>query len=173
MRFLGAAVLVVACLPGCGRHDSDGPPAVRLGDSVCAQCNMILSDDRFVSATVIDGPRGPEPQLFDDFNCQVAYEVEHAERVVLARWTHDYVSSEWITSEAAHFVIAPAMRTPMASHTAAFRSQQNAENANAELDGEVLTFEVAWRRLGDTGIDATRGAAQEEVRPTSEERDGP
>ena len=141
----------IALLGACDRDVSDGPPNIRLDDSVCVQCNMIISDARFATATIIEGPRGPEPLLFDDFNCQVNHEVEHPEEHVLRRWSHDYKHARWIETGAAHFVMAKELRTPMASHTAAFATRDEAEAAAGAMGGETMDFKTAWKRLGFAG----------------------
>lgn len=147
---VGTLVLLAACLvlEGCGRQSADGPPEVRLGDSVCDACNMIISDERWATATMVDGPRGAEARLFDDFNCQVRYEGANADLVVLARWSRSHATLAWIRTEGASFLMSPNLRTPMASKTAAFASPTEAQLAQADLTGEVMSFAEAWRRLG-------------------------
>lgn len=168
--FVFAALL--ASIAGCDRQVSDGPPVIRLGDSVCDQCDMIISDDRWATATIIEGPRGPEPRLFDDFNCQVNHQVEHPELAILARWSHDHATSEWLPTEQAWFLISPGLRTPMGSKAAAFSSPTVAETAKAELDGEVMAFEIAWERLGFVGAGSPADVAEAGAAP-EEHNDGP
>ncbi len=136
--------LAAAGLSGCGRGVESGPPTVRLGETPCAQCGMIISDERFATASVFEGPRGPEARLFDDFNCQRNYEAEQSGETVVARWSHDHSSSAWITTEQAYFVRSPALRTPMASGMAAFGTAQGAESLRREIGGEVMRFDAAW-----------------------------
>lgn len=149
-----AAWLMLAglvAMAGCSGEAPDGPPALRLGDAVCDACNMIVSDERFATATVVEGPRGPEPRLFDDFNCQVGYELDNPELEIVARWSHDHGTLEWLRTESATFLMSPNLRTPMASRAAAFASRGDAERARAELTGDVMDFEIAWKRLGLSG----------------------
>ena len=136
-------------LIGCSEQAADGPPIIRLGDSVCDQCNMIISDQRWATATVVAGPRGPEARLFDDFNCQVNYEIEHADATVLTRWSCSHATRAWIRTETAYFLISPDLRTPMGSRMAAFASQAEAEAAQSALTGDVMTFEDAWKHLAN------------------------
>lgn len=138
----------IVTILGCDNQTADSPPTVRLDDSVCDQCNMIISDERWATATVIDGDRGPEPRLFDDFNCQVNYEIEHPEIKIVARWSHSHATSAWIRTEDAQFLISPALRAPMGSHVAAFGSDGEAESAKSELGGDVVSFETAWTHMG-------------------------
>jgi nitrous oxide reductase accessory protein NosL len=141
------AVLLVAC----GEPSADGPPSVRLGESLCDHCNMSISDGRWATATVVEGPRGPEARLFDDFNCQVNYENKHPDIKVLARWSHSHPGNEWMNTQNGRFLLSPNLRTPMGSKVAMFESASAAEAAQRELTGDVLTFEAAWQRLGFTG----------------------
>jgi nitrous oxide reductase accessory protein NosL len=151
VRLASIAALGALSLAGCDRQAPDAPPAVRIGDSLCDQCNMIISDERWATATIVDGARGPEARLFDDFNCQVNHQIEHPDLGVVARWSHSHASSEWIRTEQARFLISPALRTPMGSQVAAFASADEARAAGAEFDGEIVTFDEAWARLGASG----------------------
>lgn len=150
MKARDRALLVtsIAALAACDPQGADGPPEVRLGDSVCDQCNMIISDERWATATIVDGLRGPEPRLFDDFNCQVNYESEHPDAAIFARWAHDFDTRAWVRAEEARFLMSPALRSPMGSKIAVFATQRAAEDAEDQLSGDLMTFDVAWRRLG-------------------------
>lgn len=142
------ALLVLVSIVGAGCHESytDSPPVVRLGDSICDQCGMILSDERFATSTIVKGLRGPEAKLFDDFNCQANYEVAQKSNVV-TRWSHDYVHSAWIETKKSTFLVSEKLLTPMSSKAAAFATIDEAKAAQETLGGEVLTFEAAWKRL--------------------------
>lgn len=146
------SIVTLSCtLPGCDAPSAEGPPDIRLGDSVCDECNMIISDLRWATATVVEGPRGPKPLLFDDFNCQVNHEVEHPDLVVLARWSYSHATRDAVRTDQATFLMSPNLRTPMGSNVAAFASSDEANAAKAELTGDVMTFDVAWKRLGFAG----------------------
>lgn len=142
---MGAAL--VAVVFGCGSQPVDAPPEVRYGESVCAECNMILSDERFATATVIEGARGPEPRLFDDFNCQANHERTLTEPV-LARWVHDYETNAWLAAESAFYLKSPGLNTPMASGIAAFTMKDGAERVREEVGGEVSAFAELWPERG-------------------------
>jgi len=163
---LAALTALLAPLAGCDKQALDGPPTVRLGDSVCEQCNMIISDERWATATIVEGPRGPRALLFDDFNCQVNHEVEHTDLDVLARWSHSHATGEWVRTDAAHFLMSPDLRTPMASGVAAFATREEAEAARAELTGDLMTFDVAWKRLGFAGACCHAGENESETHST-------
>lgn len=135
-----------AALGGCGGQDSSGPPEIQYGVSVCADCNMIISDERFASAAIVRGERGAEALLFDDIGDQIRYERERPELEIIARWTHDYATRAWIRAEDATFVHSPDLPTPMASGLAAFEERDAANRLLEEVGGETLTFEELWAR---------------------------
>jgi len=162
-RFATIASLSLAllALSACGDQAADGPPALLLGEDVCVQCNMIISDVRWATATIIEGPRGPEARLFDDFNCQVNWEVDHEDASVVARWSHDHSTSQWMPTHEAAFLMSPTLRTPMGSRTAAFGSAESASQAGSATPGDVVKFEIAWKRLGFTGAPCHHEDTQE------------
>ena len=133
---------------GCGEQSAVLPPSVVLGDSVCDECNMIISDERWATATIVQGARGPEPRLFDDFNCQVNYESRlPGEQSVIARWAHCHESRQWIDAENAHYVISARLRTPMGSNTAAFLARVDADTLCSANGGQTVGFHAARQRL--------------------------
>lgn len=136
-----AAMIALATLAGCGSEPGDGPPEVRYGESVCVDCGMIVSDERFATATIVKGDRGPEPRVFDDFNCQINFEKNGPPPVVLARWVHDHESRAWLPAASAFYVRSSSLHTPMASGMAAFAGRDDATRMADELGGEVLTFD--------------------------------
>lgn len=143
-----ALAAAAAMLPGCDSGSAEGPPSIQIGEAVCDQCNMIISDERWATATVVQGPRGPEPRLFDDYNCQVNYEAEHTDDEILERWSHDGASGAWFKSEEGSYLISPSLRTPMGSNAMGFETRQAALDAQAVHGGDVVAFESAWERLG-------------------------
>lgn len=138
-------MLAALALTGCGRADETGPPTAHYGDSLCAECGMILSDERFAAATIVADDRGePIPLLFDDSNCQAEHEKDKPGLAIIARWVHDHGTREWIDARRAFFVYSPGLRTPMASHVAAFGTLDAARNAAEVLGGRVVSFEELW-----------------------------
>lgn len=148
-RSAAMATGVLVLLAGCSPADQSGPPVVHLGDSVCTECGMIISDERFATATIIADERGDGvPLLFDDFNCQARHEARLVPGSVLRRWAHDHTTNAWLSPESAHYVHAAGIRSPMASNLAAFTDRADAESLAESLDAEVMTFE-ATRELFD------------------------
>jgi copper chaperone NosL len=162
--------IVLASIAGCERSVAEGPPSIRLGDSVCAQCNMIISDERWATATMVEGPRGSEARLFDDFNCQVNFEVENPDATILARWSHSHTTGAWVPTEDAFFLVSQNLRTPMGSSVAAFASVDEVNRAKAEFSGDVTAFDVAWKRLGFAGA-CCHAEENSEDQPTQAQND--
>jgi nitrous oxide reductase accessory protein NosL len=158
---IASLTITLLTLSACDDQAADAPPALRPGEDVCAQCNMIISDVRWATATIVEGPRGPEARLFDDFNCQVNYEVEHDGLGIEARWSHDHATSQWLPTHQATFLVSPALRTPMGSGAAAFASTDAASAAASETPGDVVDFKTTWQRLGHTGALCHHDHAQE------------
>ena len=140
------ALGTLALLAACDKDNPDTPPNITYGVSVCADCDMIISDERYASATIAADERGhPTPLLFDDIGDQIKYEAANAELHVLSRWVHDHATRQWIRAESASYVRSSALHTPMASGIAAFASRPAAEAARAELPvGEILMFVELW-----------------------------
>lgn len=138
------ALLAVAalCLASCADPDPDAPPTIVYGESVCADCDMIINDARFASALIAEDDRGRAVTLlFDDIGDQLRLERERPGLKVLARWTHDHGASEWIRAESAYFMRSERFHTPMASGIAAFAQRADAESLAEREQGVVLTFE--------------------------------
>lgn len=142
-----ALALGILALASCDRPTGDAPPTIALGQDVCDQCNMIISDERFASATVVQGRRGPEALLFDDFNCQAQHESLHKDQQILARWSHDHETLAWFHAETGWFLASDQVRSPMGSLMAAFATKEAALRASEELEGQIMSFERAWRQL--------------------------
>lgn len=136
-------LIVPLKLAGCYRADPDAPPSIGYGDSLCAECGMIINDDRFGVATIIAGVRGPEALLFDDFNCQFNHEREHPELAITKRWARDHATRAWLDQDDAAFVHASSLRTPMGSSLAAFAEESTARVFAEAQEGVVLDLSGA------------------------------
>lgn len=146
-RTLVLALAITLPLASCDETPDDGPPTVRLAHDLCAECNMIISDERWATATIVEGPRGPEPRLFDDFNCQARYEHNHPDLTILKRWSHDHTSLEWIPTESAVFLGSDSIVSPMGSGMAAHKSESVPGSPLNSDSAKTLTFAEAWEAL--------------------------
>ncbi|MCA9280860.1 MAG: nitrous oxide reductase accessory protein NosL [Phycisphaeraceae bacterium] len=145
-----ARILVLSPMmlaPSCARPDPLGAPKIALDQTSCAECGMIVSDERYACASIVRiDDRSTEPRVFDDVNCLVLHEVTGSNPPeVLARWVHDKDSRQWLAAESAHFVWAKELNTPMMSHIAAFASGDSADAFARESEGQRMTYaEVRW-----------------------------
>ncbi len=140
---------------GCNRPDPNLPPTIRLGASVCVDCDMIISDARFASATMVKDDRGgTKPLLYDDIGDQIRYETFHPALTIRARWVHDHDTKNWLRAEDAWYVRSDDLHTPMASGIAAFATRESAAALTEKVGGDVLDFKTLWERV-----------AQEEMEP--------
>jgi len=121
---------------------------IQYDESVCIDCGMIISDERYASATIVEGERGSEALLFDDVGDQVRYEYMHPNLVIVARWVHDQNTREWIDAEEAFFIRSKSLHTPMASGIASFKSKPDADAALQALGtGDSFTRAELWHAL--------------------------
>lgn len=137
VSMLSAAIVL---LGGCGETDPDAPPQIMLGDSTCIECGMIVSDERFGTATIVEGDRGSRALIFDDFNCQKNFELKHTELEIITRWSRDYETLEWFHTDEGWFVASIQIRTPMASNIAGFDSIERARAFAEPLGAEVIRY---------------------------------
>jgi len=129
---------------GCGsRVAPNEPPEIVYGEDVCDQCNMIISDDRFAAAAVVEEAPGDYAyRLFDDIGDMLAYREEHPDLDFVTLWVHDYNTREWLDAATAAYVVAVEIRSPMAYGFAAFATPEAAVAfAQRFPDGQVLTWE--------------------------------
>jgi copper chaperone NosL len=114
-------------LSACGSAAS-GPPPVTLDETACAHCGMLVSDPAFASAYRTEAG---DARVFDDLGCLLRELPSEGARV----WVKDYETSEWLDAEAAFFVRAESIETPMGGGIVAFSTREAAERR-----GDVLLF---------------------------------
>lgn len=131
-------LLMLTLAAGCARQvDLSRPPDLRLGEDVCAQCKMIISEARF-AAGYYDA--SSQPRLFDDIGCLIRY--TRAQRTVPHTvWVHDYEDDHsWIPAPDAHFVASSNLQTAMGSGIVALRSRARAQELAASVSGALHTY---------------------------------
>ena len=132
--FAGLAFLAV--FSGCSGARDSTPPKVRFGQEACAECHMIIDDDRFCGALL--GEEGMYSK-FDDIGCMKRFEDDHR-RVSWPGWVRDFVSRGWLKKEEAYYVRAKNLPTPMGSGIAAFKERRAAEDFAAKESEAVLSW---------------------------------
>ncbi|MCO6451473.1 MAG: nitrous oxide reductase accessory protein NosL [Caldilineales bacterium] len=139
-----SAATLTACAQG---QTTAQPPEIRYGESVCAQCNMIISDERFASGYAYEiSPGRYESLAFDDIGDMLASAAAHPERNVTNWYVHDYTSKEWLDATQAHYVFSENLSTPMGHGVAALADRSAAQTLAAELSGEALSWQELMAR---------------------------
>lgn len=145
-------ILLIFLLAACGgaQIDPNVPPEIVYGEDVCARCGMIISDDRFAAALVVEKSANDYEQLlFDDAGEMFAFVTEHNNQSKIVSWfVHDYSSRDWLDATAAWFVVADSLHTPMGFGIAAFAQELEAQRLAQEWGGEVLSFAQAAEQMG-------------------------
>lgn len=143
---------LILLLSACGGAsvDPNTPPEIVYGEDVCDQCGMIISDERFAAALVVEKAANDfEYLLFDDAGEMFAFVAADKGQTKIASWyVHDYNSREWLDAQVAWFVLAESLQTPMGFGVAACAHEPEAQSLAQEWGGEVLTFAQAAERLG-------------------------
>ena len=133
---LGALALLVS---GCDRQQPLAPPEVQYGQSECADCGMIVSDQRYAAGLILETAQGDfVPRVFDDIGCMIKYEQHQKDGKVLAHYVKDYQTSQWLTVEKAVLVHRQQIQSPMAYGLAAAGNREDAQKL-AGGDAQAIT----------------------------------
>ena len=125
MKRFTLLILTIA-LAACDSAPTDGPPAIAYGRDECAECGMIVTEERHAAAmrVLVDGR--PMDLFFDDIGDLLEHERNHEKLHVLKRYVHDFDTSQWLDADAAHFVKSDQIRTPMGFGLLAFADESRA-----------------------------------------------
>lgn len=128
---------------GCRRTEIDGPPQLRVGRDECAECGMLISEDRCACAFLIEHHGAREYAMFDDIGCMLDYEHDGRDGVrILRGYVRDHDSRLWTPSDEAVFLFADRDRllTPMGSGIVAFGSADAAGPTREAVGGELMDW---------------------------------
>jgi copper chaperone NosL len=138
-RWLFAIILLLAA---CGGPATPEPAKIRFGETMCAECGMIISQPKYAASFAYAESEGRFKSLpFDDIGDMLEHMRNHSDLIPVGVWVHDYESEEWINAETAHFVRSNAIRSPMGHGIVAFADKSAAERLAAEVDGQVLDWD--------------------------------
>ncbi len=135
-------VMLSACVPKSAADPV--PPEIVYGQDMCDGCGMLIDEPRFAAAFILEND---ETRKFDDTAEMFSYARDHPEETIRAWFVHDYITEEWINGEAAFYVIANDLTTPMGSGLVAFASRDSAETFASENGEDVMTFDQAREAL--------------------------
>jgi copper chaperone NosL len=122
------------------------PPAIVYGEDVCDHCGMIISDERFAAAIVLQtGAQRYAYRIFDDIGDMLAFvqsanQEEGDTSEIVSYFVHDYVDHKWLNAQEAHFVQTATLPTPMGSGVVAFADHADAERHAQEWHTIVHDF---------------------------------
>jgi copper chaperone NosL len=137
------AVLITAC--------AAAPDDVHWGMEECAQCQMVISDERF-AGQVVD--RRGKTYKFDAIECMAAFVDSGALAAadIHSLWIADGRDS-WVAVEEAAFLHSENTRSPMGGGYTAHADGDAARRLQAEVGGELLTWQQVRDRVALTGHD--------------------
>lgn len=154
IHFRAAALCLLATLGACGRSAPDGPPQLRVGRDECAECGMIIMDDRACAALLVEIGGRREHRVFDDLGCLIDFrERRPATSTEVLAFAVDHGDGTWLKLSDARFLLADPHRllTPMGSGYIAFADPRDAEGASSKFGGATATLDGligsrrAWR----------------------------
>lgn len=137
--FLIALVILTAC---GGEPATPEPAKIRFGETICAECGMIISQPKYASSFAYEESEGRFKSLpFDDIGDMLAYMRKHSDLIPVGVWVHDYASEEWIDAESAFYVHSSAIKSPMGHGIVAFADKAAAEKFAVETAGQMLDWD--------------------------------
>lgn len=173
VALLLSLALAAGALAGCGTADATSPPDINYGRDLCVECGMSIDDPRFAAGyRLADGTE----KIFDDLGGLILHHRKAGDDLSTASvWVHDFETEEWAEATTAHYVPTLSVASPMGHSILAFSDRDRAEQAAADLDGEVISWTVVLElpetegRLGHhhtgemTGNDAEMGHDHEDT----------
>ena len=137
---LAPLAAMIAAPGACRRAELSGPPELRIGRDPCAECGMLLGEDRCAAALLVQADGDREHLVFDDIACMLDHRRTNPALPVLSACVRDYSARDWISADSAWYLQgrdgSPA--TPMASGIVAFASRAAADQQLALTPGRVL-----------------------------------
>ena len=131
-------------LPSCAEQREPQPPEIYFGQHECDVCRMIISEDRYAAAIVIQiGPGRYEHRRFDDIGCLFQFESDEPDHAIAARYVSNARSGQWLDAERAVYLHSMTLKTPMAFHLAAFSTREDAAAMQSEHAGVLIDFNAA------------------------------
>lgn len=130
--FLLSLTLLVAC--------SQEPAEIHYGSDECAQCKMMITDNRFATQIVTSKGRAIK---FDAIECLTAYRRQHNDELEGAKlWVSNFGSpGEWLPAQEALYVQSEVINSPMGASLLALPSMQKAKSHIGKNPGTLLNWE--------------------------------
>ena len=133
----GSILLLCLSLLSC----SVNPEPLVLGKDACYTCKMTLMDKKFGAEIVT---KKGKVYKFDDLNCMIKFTssgYEPAENIAFQLAVDFSNPEKLIDTQQAFYSQSDQVKSPMASHVAAFEKKEDLERYNKEWTGVILTWE--------------------------------
>ncbi|MBI5863262.1 MAG: nitrous oxide reductase accessory protein NosL [Planctomycetes bacterium] len=157
------ALIALCAFAGCNRGRDASPPKIAYGEAECHLCKMIISEERFAAAAVVDDNGHIRKLAFDDIGCLLDFVAASPDAPPIACYVHDHEALGWLDTAKAVFIHSESLQTPMASHLAACRAQSDAEVLLRRFPGATKKFSELLKQTGEKpAVDA---AASERKTP--------
>ena len=135
---LSAGLLLVTA---CGGPQVIEPPVLHLGEDICDDCGMIISDPRYAGSYLYEtGEKRYKSLIFDDIGDMMGHIKDHPEHTIAGMWVHDFETEEWIDAESAFYVVSTEIPTPMGHGILAVSSEAQAQKIAADVNGVILDW---------------------------------
>lgn len=142
MRLLLLVALVSLALSACRQGErTPTPPAIRYGEDLCAECNMIISEARYAAGYAYEISPGRYASLaFDDIGDLLTHRSKHPEHKVVAWYVHDYATESWLDATTAYYVVSEQSHSPMGHGITAHATRAAAEQFGQERAGMLVDW---------------------------------
>jgi copper chaperone NosL len=141
----------VACVAwvACTSAGQQAAAVLDTRNDTCAQCRMVVSDQRFAAQIVAPGE---EPRFFDDLGCLRTFLRGTARPSDALAYVADHRTKQWVTAATAVYVRNDQVSTPMGSHLLA-HADEASRGADPDGTGAVIS---AKELFGPGGLPAGR-----------------
>jgi len=127
----GLPIVLAACASSTGSQ----APEINYGYDTCANCGMLIMDNRYAAATTL---KNGEVRKFDNVADMIAFHHEHPDQDVERWWAHDYQTQQWLDALQSHYVLVQGKDTcsSLQKDILAFASS---DSAKAMADEHTVT----------------------------------
>jgi copper chaperone NosL len=117
---------------------STGPQPIQFGRDGCDFCKMTILDQRFGGEVVT---KKGKVYKFDDIHCITSF-LKSNPQANAGIYLLDYsAKSTFVKANESYLLQSNELRSPMGGNVAAFKSDQNRQQFNKQLNGTILTWD--------------------------------
>lgn len=143
MKIITTSIITFFLLASC----STAPEPLVFGKDGCFTCKMTLMDNKYGAEIVT---KKGKVYKFDDLNCLMNFykaDLESEENIAHILVIDFANPEQLIDAQRANYVQAEQIRSPMASHVAAFDTSESLEKFNAEWNGKEMNWSELQEKL--------------------------